>query len=253
MGELPRRVAILASGSGTTAEAYAQAIHDGAFNQRIHLVITNNPEAGILDRVERWNQEWGFEVETAVINRTTHPGGPNKRGQTQEEAEAITTLADEHGIDLIAAMGYMVIIKEPLISTYGLVRGNHRSLYEARMINTHPGPLPLTQDTIGEYASRRVLEESARIEEENKKRQAAGQMELPPLVYSEHTMHVISQLVDDPGTVFATNQVRIFPNDTAASLFQRVQRKEKAMIAYDIDAFLSEHARIITKLAAKGS
>lgn len=239
------KIAILASGGGTTAEAYARAIHNGEVRHEIGLVISNNPDASVLGRPERWNQEWGFDVETAVINKKTHPGNPNPRGQTEEEAEAIATLADEHHIDLIAAMGYMVIIREPLISAYGFVRGNHRSLYEARMINTHPGPLPLTQDTMGEDASKAVLEEAARIEAENERRRSSGETELEPLTQSEHTMHVISQLIDDPEMVFARHKVRIFPGDTAESLFQRVQKTEKDMIGYAINLFLQRHQRTI--------
>src|SRR5689334_16033445 len=83
MSELHRpKIAILASGSGSTAEAYAQSIHRGEVDHEIGLVVVNDPEAGILDRVKRWNTELGFDVETAVINNKTHPGGPQTRGQT---------------------------------------------------------------------------------------------------------------------------------------------------------------------------
>ncbi len=41
------RLAVLASGSGSTAEALAQAIHYGQINAEIDLVIASKESAGI--------------------------------------------------------------------------------------------------------------------------------------------------------------------------------------------------------------
>ena len=93
MSERIPRVAILASGSGTTADAYAKAIHTNpTINSQIGAVISNKEEAGIFDKVEGWKKNYGFEVETHVINSQTHPGGNEERGQTDEESEAIPRL-----------------------------------------------------------------------------------------------------------------------------------------------------------------
>ena len=146
----------------------------------------------------------------------------------------------DRGINLIAALGYMTVINDPLVDIYGFVAEKDKSIYYARMVNTHPGPLPLTQDTTGSSASKKVLEEVARIESENKARRVRGGAELEPLTHSEHTMHVISQVVDDPATVFARHPVEILPGDTPDLLFQRLQWIEKVTVPYAIDKFISD-------------
>lgn len=224
MSELHKpRIAILASGSGSTAEAYAQAIHNGQVQHEIGLVISSQPHAGILERTERWNKELGFDVEAAVINSDTHPGGQQGRGQTREESEAIVELADKHKVDLIATLGYMVIINNPLINAYCYVPAKHRSMYEARAVNTHPGPLPLTADTYGVKASATAIRAYRRRQ----------------ITKSQHTVHVIADDIDLGPTV-AAHDVPIKPEDTPEELNERTQWIEKATIAYALDKFLRD-------------
>lgn len=213
------RVAILASGSGTTAEAYARAVHEGVVQADIGLVITNNPDAGILERAQMWNRGYGFDVETAVINAETHPGGKMKRGQTLDESWEIATLLHERGIRLAALLGYMRIINGALMEEFGYDADRHSSLYNARMVNTHPGPLPETADTYGKGAAAKVLE-----------------LGLPE---SKHTVHVVSQGVDQ-GPVIVAHKVPVEEGDTPDSLNARTQLIEKATIAYALDKFLRD-------------
>lgn len=215
------RVGILGSGEGTTADAYAEYLRRELQDHEIAFVVSNNPGAGILDKAQGWNSRWRWDTETAVINRLTHPGGPSDRGQTYEEAEAITKLADKHKVDLVLTLGYMVIINDPLLEIYGYVPEKHQTIYQARAINTHPGPLPLTQDTMGEKAAKTVLDAYRRGEIEE----------------SEHSMHVISAIVDDPQCVFARHFVEILPDDTPAALNQRTQWIEKATVPYAVEQF----------------
>lgn len=217
------RIGILASGSGTTAHAYAKAIHEGLVNHEVVLVVTNNPKAQILDRAGDWNGVWGFDTETAVVNRRTHPGGPRERGQTEEESKAICELGESNGIDLFVALGYMVIINDPFIETYGFRPDWHRSKYQARAINTHPGPLPLTADSYGVGASAKALEAYQADE----------------ISASRHSVHVIAAGID-AGPLVAEHDVPILGNDTPESLNQRTQWIEKATMPYAIDKFWRE-------------
>ncbi len=221
MGELYRpRVGILASGGGTTAHAYAKSIHKGTIKHDIALVISSDPEAGILDKANDWSRYWEFDTKAAVINKHTHPKGKQQRGQTEAESAAICELGAKHGIDLFVALGYMVIINDPFIETYGYVPSRHTSKYQARALNTHPGPLPLTADTYGDGASEKALTAYRR-----------GEIEM-----SEQTVHVIAQEID-AGPVVVAHDVPILDVDTAASLFTRAQGIEKATIGYAIDMF----------------
>lgn len=213
------RVAILASGGGTTAEAYARAIHEGRAGAEIGVVVASAPDAGILDRVQHWRQDFGFNTEVAVINGLTHPGGAQERGQTDEESEAIATLLTAREIRLVALLGYMRIVRGELIQEFGYLPGVHDSMYQARMLNTHPGPLPQTADTYGVGASARVLELG--------------------LSESRHTVHVVSAGIDE-GPIVAEHPVAVEEGDIPEELNCRTQVVEKATIAYAIDAFLRE-------------
>jgi len=213
------RVAILASGSGTTAEAYARAIHAGQVSAEIDLVVADKTSAGILERARLWNIRYGWDVETTVISSETHPGGQMGFGQTLEESEAIATLLHERGIRLAVLLGYMKIIHGTLMEEFGYDRQRHSSMYQARMVNTHPGPLPETAKTMGKGAAAKVLE-----------------LGMP---YSEHTVHVVEPDVDAGPTV-AAHRVPIKPGDTPETLNERTQLIEKATIAYAVDKFLRD-------------
>ncbi|HET7059866.1 MAG TPA: formyltransferase family protein [Candidatus Saccharimonadales bacterium] len=217
------KVAILASGSGSTAESYVQTIHNGQVQHEVGLVISSQPHVGILKRAERWNKELGFDVQTAVINSDTHPGGQQGRGQTREESEAIVELANENKIDLIATLGYMVIINNPLVEAYCYVPDKHKSMYDARTINTHPGPLPLTADTYGVKASATAIRAYRRRK----------------ITKSQHTVHVVADDID-AGPIVAAHDVPIKPEDTPEELNERTQWIEKATIAYALDKFLRD-------------
>src|SRR3989344_3370369 len=100
MAELHRPgIAVLASGSGTTANALARGIYEGQTDAEIGLVIASKASAGILDLVKGWNKEWGFDVKTEIIGNGTHPAGPRKRGQTQESSDAICKALSENRVD----------------------------------------------------------------------------------------------------------------------------------------------------------
>lgn len=210
-------IAILASGSGTTADAYARAIHDATVNAQIGLVISSKESAGILDKVRHWNQEYGFDTQTAVINSQTHPKGNGQRGQTDQESEAITEVIRDNHIDLVVLLGYMTVVRGSLLEEYGYRPNEHKSIYEARMLNTHPGPLPETNDTWGVHASARVLELG--------------------LSESKHTIHLVSAGVDE-GPIIAEHPTPVLAGDTPESLTDRIQIVEKATVPYAIDKFV---------------
>lgn len=213
------RVAILASGGGTTADAYAEAIFNQQVSAEIGLVIASDPNAGILDKVSKWNSEYGFDVQTEVINAITHPNGAQPRGQTLEESEAITDKLNMVKIDIVAFLGYMRIAKGSLIEEYGYLPEKYSSMYEARALNTHPGPLPETEDTYGANTSQKVLDLGLKA--------------------SKHTVHVVAEGVDK-GPIVVAHNVPVLEEDTKETLNQRTQLVEKATLAYAIDKFIRD-------------
>lgn len=214
------RVAILASGGGTTAEAFIEATQDGRVNAEVGLVICNNPpdKAGVYERVAQLNRRFGLDIQTRQISGRTHPGGPAGRGQTDEESAAICEAVSKDGVDLVALMGYMKLVRGELVEEYGY-KPHFSSIYEARMLNTHPGPLPETEDTWGIHTSERVLELG--------------------MLLSRHTVHLVAAGVDR-GPIIAEHTVDVYRDDTPQDLFDRVQRIEKSLLPFAINDFLIE-------------
>jgi phosphoribosylglycinamide formyltransferase-1 len=213
-------IAVLASGSGSTAEAFIHATQDGRVNAEVGLVICNNPpeKAGIYSRVQRLNQRYGLDIETAEISGRTHPDGNVGRGQTLAESAAICERVAKDGFAHVALMGYMKVVRGELIEEYGWLP-HFSSIYQARMSNTHPGPLPETADTYGIHTSQRVL--------------ALG------LASSRHTVHVVASGVDR-GPKIAEHPVEILPDDSPQDIFDRLQIVEKVALPYVLDRFLRE-------------
>jgi len=214
-----RTIAILASGSGSTAEAIIHATQEGSLSAEVGLVITNKPDAGVLERVRRLNKEYGLSIEDMVIDsKGKYQAGNVGRGQTLSESEAICKAISDRGIAHVALLGYMRIVRGDLMDEYGW-KPEYTSSYQARMTNTHPGPLPETADTYGLGTSEKVL--------------ALGMLQ------SRHTFHLVAAGIDT-GPILAEHPVDVLEGDTAEDLFMRVQGTEKARLALALDAFLCE-------------
>ena len=195
-------IAILASGSGTTAEALIHATQNGVLNADVRLVITNKTDAGILQKIERFNKQ-GLDIKVLVINGDTHPGESARGEQTLAEAQAIYDAVQEANIDLILLLGYLRKVMPPLL--------------DLRILNTHPGLLPATRGLHGENVQAFVLEQGHE--------------------FTGQTLHeVIAEY--DSGKTIAEHKLPIMPWDTVESLNASVQLMEKAYIGVDIEAFL---------------
>ncbi len=227
MSSFSPRYAVLASGSGSTAEALAEAISRRQIPGEIALVIATNPQAGIYERVLRWNTELGFSTRFSIINNKLFPGGARDRGQSVEASTQICRELEAHQIDHVAQLGYMTIANAPYVTEWGYVPGHSKSLYDARATNSHPGPLPLTADTMGAQAAEQVLAQYA---------QSSGD-ELGSM-RSAHTLHLLAQAVD-AGPILAEHPVDILEGDTPESLFARTQIVEKTAIPYALNNFVT--------------
>lgn len=214
------RIAILASGGGTTAEAFIRAGQAGQIEATVGLVIVNRRDAGVFDRIKNLNSEYGIHIECVLINSQTHPAalGENVgRGeQTFAEETAITTAILSGSYDLVALMGYMKKIGPNLIESFGWLP-SYQSVFQAAMVNTHPGLLPDTAGFYGEQIQQYVLDHK--------------------LPYAGQTLHVVSADYD-AGPIIAEHKVAVDPGDTAESLFARVQATEKKYLPRDIDDFI---------------
>jgi len=106
-----KRIVILASGSGTLA----QAIFDAQLEADIVAVISDQPEAAVLDRAHK------ARIETFTI--------PMLPDRTEWDRELETLIAALNP-DLVVSAGFMRILSERITNKF-------------KIINSHPALLPL--------------------------------------------------------------------------------------------------------------
>ena len=108
-----KNIAIFASGNGTNAERIIKYFSDIEAVD-IQLVLSNNPNAGVLKRAEK------LGVETYVFNRDTF-----------RNTDKIIDILRAKKIDLLVLAGFL-----------WLVPSNILDVFSNRIINIHPALLP---------------------------------------------------------------------------------------------------------------
>jgi phosphoribosylglycinamide formyltransferase-1 len=106
-------IALFASGSGTNAENIINYFENHTCI-KAGLVLTNNPEAGVIERAKRRH------VPVQVFNR-----------QDFREASTITEKLSEYHIRFIVLAGFLWLIPDYLIQAF-----------PQRIVNIHPALLP---------------------------------------------------------------------------------------------------------------
>jgi phosphoribosylglycinamide formyltransferase-1 len=226
------KIAVLASGGGTTVDAFIRADQRHEIKVVVDLIICSRQNAGVFQRIAVINQEFGLDIPCVLINHKTHPPSKDEeliRGrQTAAEEQAILTILKNGNYDLIALMGYMRRLGPNLIKAYGWLP-SYTSVFQAKMVNTHPGLLPDTKGFFGTEIQAYVLEHH--------------------LPYGGQTLHVVSEHYDE-GPIIAEHKVAVEPDDTPDSLFARVQATEKRYLPKDIENFIN--ARQAYNLSERG-
>lgn len=111
---------VLGSGSGSNMQAILDAIDAGTLDARIAIVLSDNPQALILERARKRG------IATAVIDcrgyQTRFPE------EAQKETAARLQAA---GVDLVCLAGFLRLVKRPLLDAF-----------PNRILNIHPSLLP---------------------------------------------------------------------------------------------------------------
>ena len=105
-----KKLAVLASGNGSTLQAIIDAIEKKKLDSEIKIVITNNNEAYALTRAKNSN------INTYILKDYT------------DEKELYNVLKDAD-VDLVISAGYLKLIPKNVIKDFTI-------------INTHPALLP---------------------------------------------------------------------------------------------------------------
>ncbi|NNC90280.1 MAG: phosphoribosylglycinamide formyltransferase [Akkermansiaceae bacterium] len=115
-----RRLGILGSGSGTNMQAILDAIGAGRLEAEIAIVLSDQPEARILERARQAG------LPAAVIDCR----GFSSRFPDEAQGETAAAL-EKAGVDLVCLAGFMRLLRKPLLEPFA-----------GRIINIHPSLLP---------------------------------------------------------------------------------------------------------------
>jgi phosphoribosylglycinamide formyltransferase-1 len=111
---------ILGSGSGSNMQAILDAIDAGTLAARIALVLSDRPDAFILERARRRG------IPAGVIDC----GGFRTRFPEEAQADTAARLRAA-GVELVCLAGFLRLVKRPLLEAF-----------PQRIINIHPALLP---------------------------------------------------------------------------------------------------------------
>ncbi len=121
-----KKIGILASYNGSGFETIQKAINNKILDAKVVVVITNNTNAGVLQKAE------SYDIPYFIIN--------DKRYPAQDIDDKIARLLLEFGCDYIFLSGYMKKIESKLLSAF-----------PNKIINTHPAILPSIYGGTGMY------------------------------------------------------------------------------------------------------
>jgi len=213
------RVVILASGGGSTTEAFIRLCSIGEISAQVVAVISNKKSPGVFNKVAKLNEELSLDIKCIHIGKVNYPAKPSEKvsygRQTKAEEKALLNKLTELQADLVFLLGYMKLIGNSVVQKYGWNK-DFDSVYQARMLNTHPGLLPHTKGLFGIHIQQYVLIND----------KPAG-----------HCIFVVDGEYDD-GPVISQHSVKVVAGDTPDKLFERVQDSEKKYLAKDIQDFI---------------
>ncbi|HSF93384.1 MAG TPA: phosphoribosylglycinamide formyltransferase, partial [Thermohalobaculum sp.] len=113
-------VGILISGSGSNMVALVRAMQAGAVPGRPAVVVSNNPDAGGLEKAA------ALGVPTAVVDHRAYTG------DREAFDAAVNAALAAAGVEVVALAGFMRIMSAVLTGAWA-----------GRMLNIHPSLLPL--------------------------------------------------------------------------------------------------------------
>ncbi len=132
----PRRIVVLASGTGSTLQALLDAGDDPAFGARVVAVGADRPGTGAAQRAERRGVP-SFVVPLADF--------PTRTAWDRQLADTVGA----HDPDVVVSAGFMKLVGAPFLDRFG-----------DRYVNSHPALLPSFPGT---HAVRDALRHGVKI------------------------------------------------------------------------------------------
>ena len=133
------RVAVLASGGGTTLQNLLDRIADGRLNAQVALVVANNADAFALERGRRAG------ISVAVVSR-------RDAGSREQFSNQIFDSCRQAHVDLVCLAGFLQLIQVP-------------DNFLGRVMNIHPSLIPAFcgKGYFGHHVHEAVLAYGAKI------------------------------------------------------------------------------------------
>lgn len=186
------RLAVFASGGGTTMQAIFDAVREGRLSGiEPVLVVHNKRDAGARAKALAWGLS---EDQVLYVPR---------RGREHEAyGQELLKILRQHRIDIIGQYGWLALTPPNVVEEF-----------VGRMINQHPGPLdPGHMDFGGRHMHGlavhcAVLEFNRLVENR--------------LEYTQATAHLVTPEYDK-GALLGTRSLEILPGDTPESLAARL-------------------------------
>lgn len=207
-----KRIAILASGSGSNAQALIDAVRAGDLPVEISAIVSDRPESGALQR-----------AANAGIAGVSLPLG-NRRDVQQREAydcQLADVVAAFHP-DLVVLAGWMLILTPAFLDRF-----------PGKIINVHPALLPdVGEDEVLASCGPLPALRGARAV------RAALRLGLP---LTGATVHHVTTDVDS-GPVILREEVPILPGDVETRLHERIKAVEHRLLPRAVAMLLEERS-----------
>ena len=101
-----KKIGILASYNGSGFETIQKAIETGVLDAKVCVIITNNSNAGVLEKAKK------YEIDSFIINSKLFPN--------ENLDLKITNILKEYGCDYIFLSGFMKKIEDNMRSPLNL-------------------------------------------------------------------------------------------------------------------------------------
>ena len=115
---MPLNIAILASGSGSNAQAIVDKAAAGVLDVNVCCIICNRPGAGVIKRAAKAG------IACVVLDHKAYP-------DRKSYDSAVVQHLQEHGAELVVLAGYMRLLSSVFLEAFS-----------GRVINIHPALLP---------------------------------------------------------------------------------------------------------------
>lgn len=188
------KIGILASYNGSGFETIQKAINEKILDAKVVVVITNNSNAGVLEKAE------SYDIPHFIINDKRYPG--------QDIDDKISRLLLEFGCDYIFLSGYMKKIESKLLNAF-----------PNKIINTHPAILPSQYGGKGMYGK---FVHEAIIE--NKEKKSGVTIHYVNEVYDEGEKILVKELLlDENETVDSLeNRIKELEKEAIVEAFKKL-------------------------------